>query len=234
MDFTRKLMRRSSYLRQAAATLPNGVVLYQIGVDGNLLMIERGVIRSVSPDDGEIGSRVHPFINPGNEAFYLVGDPHSGPSVPSHATAKFGRTHGHHSFVPHAHGVDHLVYATGYSGCVLYDREKSTPCVVALKPGTALSIPGMQSHAFFNREEIPLVTLIVNAGLGISHRDYAITLDIARDRLARGEDDGAIAALVVELEAIGRLMQTERPEHQLSLRERGARFLARLARLLDP
>lgn len=214
--------------------LPEGARLYQTMPDGSVYMTGDGRVHKLDHKDPDIDRLLLPFINEGNEAYYLVGAADTGPDKPQNATAKIGFTAGHKAFVPHAHGARHYVKCEGYGGCVLFDRERDCPLPVYLPPGSLIEIPEMVSHTFFNRSADALVTLIVNTGLGIDHDQYAITLAEATRRLRNsffGESE--LERLVKELTALGEFMEKARPEHAIRFRDKAAKLLRRIAALLD-
>lgn len=201
--------------------LPNDVRLYQITPKGDVYLTGDGRIRHLDHTDPEISKNLLPFINPGNEAYYIIGESDTGPQKPSNATYKFGIMSPHHSFIPHLHGARHFVFCCGYGGCALYDQINNRVVPIYLVPGSLIEIPPLVSHAFFNRSNHPLVILVANTGLGIHHEAYATTIADAQRQKELTTDPGEQRMLnlsIAELSHIERFMCSVKPESRASIR----------------
>lgn len=212
--------------------LPQGVLLYQITRDGKIYVTGDGKIQEVSSDEKDYQDKLHLFINPGNKAYYLLGSPDTSPERPNNATVKMGITDSHHHFTPHAHGVEHYVKSEGFSGCLLYDHEARKAFPIKLLPGSLIYIPGWIPHAFYNRSDIPMITLIANGGLGLHHEDYAVTKTIAEERLGSIKDEQEkrnLKELSEVLGSIEKLYEAAHPEQDMDTREKFAEKLYRVA-----
>ena len=191
-----------------------------------------GKVQEVNRDTEEYKDTLHTFINPGNLAHYLLGTPETSEAKPTNATAKIGITDPHHHFIPHAHGVEHYVFSTGFSGCLLFDHVQKKAIVIKMLPGSLIYIPAMVPHMFYNRSDVPLITLIANGGLGIHHEKYAITKEIAENLLKRENDPDTKKELTELSDVLGSMEEiftTTHPERDMSLREHIAQKLYRLA-----
>jgi uncharacterized RmlC-like cupin family protein len=191
-----------------------------------------GRVMEVAPETAEYSKQLHLFINPGNHAFYLLGKPETSQETPNNATVKVGISNPHHHFVPHAHGVEHYVFSQGFSGCLLFDHKQKKALAIKLLPGSLIYIAAMIPHSFYNRSDVPLITLIANGGLGIHHEKYAITQEIAKELLSKEntpQKKEGLASLSNALGSIEELFTTQHPERDLSFNERIAKQLYRLA-----
>ena len=172
-----------AYLNKYKGLLPAGCKLYQLSVTGRLYVAADGEVTEVTKDTEEYTAQLHTFINQGNQALYLLGTPETSEENPSNATAKIGISDPHHHFVPHAHGVEHYVFSQGFSGCLLFDHKRQEAFAIKLLPGSLIYIAEMIPHSFYNRSDVPLITLIANGGLGINDDRYAITQMMAEQLL---------------------------------------------------
>jgi hypothetical protein len=205
-------------LRRGRA-LPAGVELYRLGADGAIALRTPDAERRLDRDPELLR-----FIDDGQRAHYLIGEPDSGPRRPSQATVKIGVVAPHTAFRPHVHGAEHVVLSLGYASCTLTDGGRLVE--LALTPGWLVRIPAMLPHAFGNRAGEPLLIVAANTGLGIADEDYAVVADEARRRAAGGDRFWAdVAAELDVLAAAG--------PGRLRLRERAARRLRALAERLD-
>jgi len=171
------------------------------------------------------------FIDTGQYTRYLIGSAATSDDNPTNATFKLGFVHPHSAFTPHAHGAEHFVLSMGYASCGLYDHDQETVAHVRLIPGSLLHIPAMMPHSFNNRADAPLPLVIANTGMGIDHEEYAITAAMAEERARRGDE--AAERLVTALRKLEAEMASERVHADVSLRERLAGFLRRLAGVLE-
>ncbi len=215
--------------------LPGNARLYQVTSDGRILVAGHGRVEEIRKDDSAFAKQLHTFINEGNLAHYLMGSPQTSEQNPQNATFKLGITNPHHAFTPHTHGTRHFVTSLGFSGCMLFDEEKGTTMPIKMLPGTTVDIPGQLPHAFYNRSSSPLVFMVVNAGLGIEHEEYAVTREIAQRRLAElapGASRADIEKLILALETLERDFNSTQPHLSLSPDEKLARVLYQLAERL--
>lgn len=205
--------------------------MYQITTEGKIFVTGNGSIAEVSKDVPDYHDKLHLFINPGNQAYYLLGTPDTGPENPNNATVKMGITDSHHHFTPHAHGVEHYVKSEGFSGCLLYNHEKKTAVAVKLIPGSMIYIPGWVPHAFYNRSDIPLIILVANGGLGLHHENYAVTKEIAEKRLKdmQSKGDKNLEELARVLGSIEEFFDRTQPQHNMDAQEKIAQKLYRVA-----
>ena len=212
--------------------LPEGCKLYFLSNSGTIFVAEANKVSKLDQESDDYSNTLHTFINEGNEAHYLLGTPDTNEAAPSNSTVKLGKSEPHHHFVPHAHGVEHYVYSKGFSGCMLFDRDQKKARVIKLIPGTLIYISAMTPHSFYNRSDIPLITLIANGGLGINDDRYAITKDVA-EKLIADETDTAkkqqLEELMDELGSIESLYEETRPQEDLSSNEKLSEKLYRLA-----
>jgi len=206
-------------------TLPSGVELYLLGVDGSARAVdsERAGPLVTATD----GLR---FIDDGQLARYFVGDAGTSPQRPSNATYKLGVVRPHSAFTPHAHGGEHFVLSLGYASCGLYDDRRQAVVQIRLTPGSMLRIPALMPHSFGNRAGTPLLILAANTGFGIDHEDYAITAEEAERRAATGGDGPDHLMLAKALRAVEAAPDTL---GGTSRRERVAAALRRLAARLE-
>jgi hypothetical protein len=198
--------------------LPAGVELYCFWPSGAETLTSAGWQAEV---DG-----FQPFIDEGQLARYFIGDALTSPDRPSNATFKLGVVRPHSAFTPHAHGGEHFVLSLGYASCGLYDREREIAVTVDLVPGMLIRIPAMYPHSFGNRAARPLLILAANTGFGIDHEDYAIT---AAEAERRGAVDPSYPSLAKALRAL----EVAGPPGSMTLRERVADRLRRIAAHLD-
>jgi hypothetical protein len=199
--------------------LPAGVELYRLGAAGAITLRTPDGDHRLDRDPGLLT-----FIDDGQRAHYLIGEPDSGPRRPSQATVKIGVVAPHSAFSPHVHGAEHVVLSLGHASCTLVDGGRVHD--LALTPGCLVRIPAMLPHAFGNRAGDPLLIVAANTGLGIADQDYAVVADEARRRAVAGERIWAdIATELDVLSAVG--------PGRLRLRERAARRLRALAERLD-
>jgi mannose-6-phosphate isomerase-like protein (cupin superfamily) len=220
-----------AYLEQYK-DLPHGCKLYQLSVTGKMFVAGEGKVQEVSRGTQEYANQLHVFINPGNLAYYLLGNPETSEQNPNNATAKVGITDPHHHFIPHAHGVEHYVFSQGFSGCLLFNHAEQKAFPIKLLPGSLIYISAMIPHSFYNRSDVPLITLIANGGLGIHHEKYAVTKELAEASLQKENDPEKRAELTDLSQALGSIEEyfvSAHPERDLSLNERVARKLYRLA-----
>ena len=212
--------------------LPQGCKLYQLSVTGRMLVAAGGKVEEVSRGTKEYADQLHVFINPGNLAYYLLGTPDTNEENPNNAMAKIGVTDPHHHFTPHAHGVEHYVFSQGFSGCLLFDHNQKKAFPIKLLPGSLIYISAMIPHSFYNRSDVPLITLIANGGLGINHEKYAITKEVA-EKLLKNETNPVKKEELLELSnalsSVEELFTTTHPETDLSLNEKVSQKLYRLA-----
>ncbi len=211
--------------------LPGGCLLYQITSEGRIFITGNGSIQEISKDNSDYHDKLHLFINPGNQAYYLLGNPDTSESNPNNATVKMGITNSHHHFTPHAHGSQHYVKSEGFSGCLLYNHNKKTAFAIKLIPGSLIYIPGWVPHAFYNRSDIPLITLIANGGLGLHHEDYAITKKVAEKRLKeiKNTKDQNLKELVDVLGSIEDFFEKTQPQKDMDAREKFSKQLYKVA-----
>jgi hypothetical protein len=212
--------------------LPHGCKLYQLSVTGKMFVATNGKVEEVSRGTQEYADQLHVFINPGNLAYYLLGTPETSEKNPNNATAKIGITDPHHHFIPHAHGVEHYVFSQGFSGCLLFDHAQKKALAIKLLPGSLVYISAMIPHSFYNRTDVPLITLIANGGLGIHHEKYAITKKVAEELLQKESEPSSkeeLAELSNALGSIEELFITTHPEHDMSMNEKISQKLYRLA-----
>lgn len=221
-----------AYLGRYKDALPAGTKIYYMSTTGKIFVAGDGLVCEVSGDTREYADTLHTFINPGNLTHYVLGSPETNEENPTNATVKFGITDPHHHFVPHAHGVEHWVLSQGFSGCIVFDRRRERAIVAKLIPGSMIYIPAMVPHMFYNRDDVPLITLIANGGLGIHHEKYAITKAQA-DALVRCESDPLrkqeLAELAIELGSMEDLFAASHPEMDMSISERVSAKLYRVA-----
>jgi hypothetical protein len=206
-------------LRGRRRALPEGVELYRLGADGAIALRTGDGRRRLDREPGLLR-----FIDDGQRAHYLIGEPESGPRRPSHATVKIGVVAPHSAFSPHVHGAEHVVLSLGHASCTLV--EGGRPALLALTPGCLVRIPAMLPHAFGNRAGEPLLIVAANTGLGIADDDYAVLADEARRRAAAGAPHWAEVA--AELDVLA-----DADPGRLRWRERAARRLRALAERLD-
>lgn len=212
--------------------LPHGCKIYQLSVTGKMFVAENGKVEEVSRGTKEYVDKLHTFINPGNLAYYLLGTPETSEENPSNATAKVGITDPHHHFTPHAHGVEHYVFSQGFSGCLLFDHAQKKAYPIKLLPGSLIYISAMIPHSFYNRSDVPLITLIANGGLGIHHEKYAVTKKLAEELLQKESELGKkkeLTELSSALGSIEELFTTTHPEQDVTLNEKISQKLYRLA-----
>lgn len=196
--------------------LPAGVELYRTSPGGRLTRTTAAGALALDDD-------LLPFIDADQRAHYLIGDAHSGPDRPSHATVKIGLLAPHSVFTPHVHGAEHVVLSLGDAFCTLVAGRTVVP--VALPPGCLLRIPALLPHAFGNRDRRPLLILAANTGLGLADDNYAVIAAEARSRAAGDPDWAVIAA---DLELLGGA-----PPPRRTARHRAASALRALAGRLD-
>lgn len=216
-------------------TLPGGTRIYQVTQKGTVVVVGDGTIRELNKEDKEFKDKLFTFINPGNDAFYFIGTPHTNEKNPQNATFKLGITGPHHSFTPHAHGVQHFVKSEGFSGCLLYDNQNKKVIAVDLLPGSVIEIPPKAPHAFYNRSDIPLVTLIANRGLGIFDENYAITKELARKKLQnlkKNDNTQALENLASVLEEIEDHFHRTHPERKMTIQEKISAGISKIAQWL--
>jgi len=171
------------------------------------------------------------FIDTGQYTRYLIGSASTSDDNPANATFKLGFVHPHSAFTPHAHGAEHFVLSMGYASCGLYDYDQEAVAHVRLIPGSLLHIPAMMPHSFNNCANAPLPLVIANTGMGIDHEDYAITAAMAEERARRGDETAE--RLVAALRKLEAEMASEPVHVDVSLRERLAGLLRRLASVLE-
>ena len=212
-------------------TLPGGTLLYQMTTDGKIYVTGNGTIQEVSKDNVDYNDKLHLFINPGNQAYYLLGNPDTSEKNPNNATVKMGVTDAHHHFTPHAHGSQHFVKSEGFSGALLYDHDKKKAFVIKLLPNSLIYIPAWIPHAFYNRSDVPLITLIANGGIGIHNEDYAVTKEIAEQRLEalREKGDENLEVLIATLGTLEDFFEKTHPEQDMDAQERVASKLYKVA-----
>lgn len=225
-------MHFARYLERLRTTLPCGATLYVFSPDGIVYAVSRECIRRLDPTRrAEDCADMLRFIDSGQYTQYLIGSAKTSDENPSNATYKLGFVRPHSAFTPHAHGAEHFVLSMGYASCGLYDHEREAVAHVRLIPGSLLHIPALMPHSFNNRADDPLPLVIANTGMGIDHDDYAITAAMAEER-ARGGDEAA-ARLVTALRQLEAEMAVDRVHVEVSLRERLAMLLRRLAGILE-
>lgn len=220
-----------TYLEQFQA-LPGGALVHQITSTGKILTAGNGTVEEITQDNPRYRPHIHKFISHGNLAYYFIGNPSTGPDNPENATFKTGITPPHHHFTPHAHGTRHCVFSAQHAGCLLFDKDQQKVRTVKLQPGSIMDIPGMLPHAFYNRTGTNLVELIANGGLGIDHEDYAITREIALQRLQELLPDQSRAdleQLTLALEHLEKDLDVNKPQLDLGDNEKFVRMLFRLA-----
>ncbi len=212
-------------------TLPSGCLLYQITQNGKIFVTGNGSINEVSKDSPDYQDKLHLFVNPGNQAYYLLGNPDTNEKTPNNATVKMGITDSHHHFTPHAHGSQHYVKSEGFSGCLLYNHDKKIAFAIKLIPGSLIYIPEWIPHAFYNRSDIPLITLIANGGLGLHDENYAVTKEIAEKRLKEmsGNGDKGLEELVKVLGSIEEFFDKTQPQKDIDTREKISKKLYKVA-----
>jgi mannose-6-phosphate isomerase-like protein (cupin superfamily) len=212
-----------------ARPVPAGVEILRLGPNGQVTRRTSTGETDLSGSEGATR-----FIDPGQRAWYLVGDAGTSPERPSNATYKLGMVRPHSSFTPHAHAGEHWVLALGYASCGVHDAERDEVVVLTLTPGDLVRIPAMLPHSFGNRSGAPLLVLAANTGYGLDHEDYAVTARAAEERadaVAAGGsgggdvDYGRLAAALRRLEAV--------PAPGLTAGERAARALRRVAAWLE-
>lgn len=197
-----------------------------------MFVAANGKVEEVSRGTQEYADQLHVFINPGNLAYYLLGTPETSEKNPSNATAKIGITDPHHHFIPHGHGVEHYVFSQGFSGCLLFDYNQKKAFPIKFLPGSLIYIPPMVPHSFYNRSDVPLITLIANGGLGIHHEKYAITKKLAEELLQKESEPNKKQELIKLSNALGsieELFTATHPERDLSLNEKISKKLYSLA-----
>ena len=212
--------------------LPHGCKLYQLSLTGRMFIATNGTVEEVSRGTQEYADQLHVFINPGNIAYYLLGTPETSDKNPNNATVKVGITDPHHHFVPHAHGVEHYVFSQGFSGCLLFNHDQKRAFPIKLLPGSLIYISAMIPHSFYNRSDVPLITLIANGGLGIHHEQYATTQEVAEELLRKENEPKKKQELIELSKALGsieELFMTAHPERDLTLNEKISQKLYRLA-----
>ncbi len=220
------------YLERLATTLPYGATVYVFSPDGIVYTVSRDCIRRLDPTRrAEDCADMLRFIDTGQYTRYLIGSAATSDDNPANATFKLGFVHPHSAFTPHAHGAEHFVLSMGYASCGLYDYDQEAVAHVRLIPGSLLHIPAMMPHSFNNRAGAPLPLVIANTGMGIDHEEYAITAAMAEERARRGDE--AAERLVAALRKLEAEMASERVHADVSLRERLAGFLRRLAGVLE-
>ncbi|PMP78275.1 MAG: hypothetical protein C0183_16305 [Roseiflexus castenholzii] len=225
-------MHFARHLERLRTTLPGGATLYVFSPDGIVYAVSRDCVRRLDPTRrAEDCADMLRFIDNGQYTRYLIGSAATSDENPANATYKLGFVRPHSAFTPHAHGAEHFVLSMGYASCGLYDHEHETIAHVRLIPGSLLHIPALMPHSFNNRADSPLPLVIANTGMGIDHDDYAITAEIAEER-ARGGDEAA-ARLVTALRQLEAEMAVDRVHIEVSLRERLALLLRRLAGILE-
>lgn len=223
------------YLEQFR-TLPDDARLYQITTTGRIFVAGNNSVEELRKDNPAFAANIHQFINAGNLAHYLLGSPQTNADNPQNATFKLGMTDPQHAFTPHAHGARHFVTAMGHSGCILFDKGQQTTVPIKLLPGSMIDIPGGLPHAFYNRSKEPLVIVVANAGLGIEHEDYAVTREMALQRLRELSPDQSrseLEELATALERIEADFNAAQPNLDISVDERLARALYKLAEKLN-
>jgi mannose-6-phosphate isomerase-like protein (cupin superfamily) len=199
-------------------------------VHGRVFVTGNGSVQEITKENKEYGSTLHLFINAGNQAHYLLGSPDTNDAHPNNATVKFGITESHQHFTPHAHGSEHYVKSEGFSGCLLYDHAKKKAFPVKLLPGSLIYIPEWVPHAFYNRSDIPLITLIANGGLGLKDENYAVTKKTAEERLKQMDSgDKDLEELASVLGSIEELFDATHPERHMDMGEKIASKLYRVA-----
>lgn len=225
-------MHFARYLERLRTTLPCGATLYVFSPDGIVYAVSRECIRRLDPTRrAEDCTDMLRFIDSGQYTQYLIGSAKTSDKNPANATYKLGFVRPHSAFTPHAHGAEHFVLSMGCASCGLYDHERESVAHVRLIPGSLLHIPALMPHSFNNRADDPLPLVIANTGMGIDHDDYAITAAMAEER-ARGGDEAA-ARLVTALRQLEAEMAVDRVHVEVSLRERLAMLLRRLAGILE-
>ncbi|GIW03377.1 MAG: hypothetical protein KatS3mg058_4780 [Roseiflexus sp.] len=225
-------MHFARHLERLRTTLPGGATLYVFSPAGIVYAVSRDCVRRLDPTRrAEDCADMLRFIDTGQYTRYLIGSAATSDENPANATYKLGFVRPHSAFTPHAHGAEHFVLSLGYASCGLYDHERETVAHVRLIPGSLLHIPALMPHSFNNRADNPLPLVIANTGMGIDHDDYAITAEIAEER-ARGGDEAA-ARLVTALRQLEAEMAVDRVHIEVSLRERLALLLRRLAGILE-
>lgn len=225
-------MRMATHLEHLKRTLPFGATLYFFATDGIVYAVSRDRIQRLDPTRrAEDCVDMLRFIDTGQYTRYLIGSATTADDNPTNATFKMGFVRPHSAFTPHAHGAEHFVLSMGYASCGLYDYERAAVAHVRLVPGSLLHIPAMMPHSFNNRADTPLPLVIANTGMGIDHEDYAITAAVAEERARRG--DTAAECLLTALRQLEAEMASERVHAAVSLRERLAQLLRRLAATLE-
>jgi hypothetical protein len=220
------------YLERLATTLPYGATVYVFSPDGIVYTVSRNCIRRLDPTRrAEDCVDMLRFIDTGQYTRYLIGSAATSDDNPANATFKLGFVHPHSAFTPHAHGAEHFVLSMGYASCGLYDHDQETVAHVRLIPGSLLHIPAMMPHSFNNRADAPLPLVIANTGMGIDHKEYAITAAMAEERARRGDETAE--RLVAALRKLEAEMASEPVHVDVSLRERLAGLLRRLASVLE-
>ncbi len=185
--------------------LPGGCGVYQITRAGNVWRTGAGKIEKINSDNPAFAHMMRLFINQGNQALYFLGSPKTDQNNPTNATVKLGFMEPHHHFVPHAHGVQHFVISTGYTGCKLHDDQTGGVVNVELQPLSIIDIKPNVPHMFQNRSEKPAIIVVANGGLGIEHSDYAVTEAQATQRLSATQnvaEKEKLTTLVAALQAI--------------------------------
>ncbi len=225
-------MHFAGYLERLETTLPDGATLSVFSPDGVVYAVSRGCVRRLDPTRrAEDVVEMLRFIDSGQYTQYLIGSAATSDHNPANATFKLGFVRPHSAFTPHAHGAEHFVLSMGYASCGLYDHERATVAHVRLIPGSMLYIPALTPHSFNNRANSPLPLVIANTGMGIDHDDYAITAAMAEERARHGDESAA--RLVTALRQLEAEMATDRLHVEVSLRERMAMLLRRLAGILE-
>lgn len=214
------------------SNLPKGCKLYFLSTDGNIFIAADNIVSKLDPTSEEFHDQMHVFINEGNHAHYLLGNPDTNEANPTNATVKAGVTEPHHHFVPHAHGVEHYVYSKGFSGYLLFNKERQEVQIIKLPPGSLIYISEMVPHSFYNRSDVPLITLIANGGLGINDEKYAITKETAED-LVKNENNPEnrqqLQELISELSLVEDAYEVSQPQKDMSTKERVSKKLFTLA-----
>lgn len=212
--------------------LPGDAKIYHLSTGGQIFVAGSDAVLEISRETQEYQDTLHTFINSGNLAHYVLGTPETSAENPANATVKFGITDPHHHFIPHAHGVEHWVFSQGFSGCVVFDHARKKALVAKFIPGSMIYIPAMVPHMFYNRSDVPLITLIANGGLGIHHEKYAIT-KVQAETLVQSERDTTkrqeMAELAGELGLMEDLFTMTHPERDMSVGERISGKLYQLA-----
>lgn len=208
-----------------------GGLLWQLTTDGHLYVTGGGKIEEISKESKDYHDKLHLFINPGNQAYYLLGNPDTSETNPNNATVKMGITDAHHHFTPHAHGSQHYVKSEGFSGAMLYNHDQRKAFVIKLLPGSLIYIPAWVPHAFYNRTDVPLITLIANGGIGIHNEDYAVTKEIAEKRLReqRHGRDKNLEELISVLGILEEHFDDTHPEQDMDAQEKIASKLYKIA-----